>query len=100
MLRTSRSTLEADLRRVTALLTAHAEGHQRDLTHIRELEYDGPRRVSYASYSNSEYVPSRSLQVSKAPISSLFKPTLYDLEVHLPNSDNTGGPEGIVSVVY
>jgi hypothetical protein len=38
MLRTSRSTLETDLRRVTALLTAHAEEHQRDLAHIRELE--------------------------------------------------------------
>jgi chromosome segregation ATPase len=38
LLRSSLSTLEADLRRVTALLTVHAEEHQRDLTHIRELE--------------------------------------------------------------
>ncbi|GMF33976.1 unnamed protein product [Phytophthora fragariaefolia] len=38
MLRTSRGTQETDLRRATALLTAHAEEHQRDTARIRDLE--------------------------------------------------------------
>jgi hypothetical protein len=64
------------------------------------VEYDGGQRVSYALYSKSKYVPSRSLDVSYALISSLLKPNLYKLCMHLPNSDNTGADGGIITVVY
>jgi hypothetical protein len=55
-----------------------AQGHQyADLRHPRGIRPS--RRGQIRPHSQSRYILSRSLQVSKAPISSLFKPTLYDL---------------------